>query len=70
MLVLGEALLLPEDMKYWAKWDDDSLLLNIKREAIMIMNLCPSYYCLPHFSISFSKSILSSLCARGTNAPC
>nr|POE95671.1 hypothetical protein CFP56_32739 [Quercus suber] len=32
---VGEALLLPADMNHWAKWDDESLLLNIKREAIM-----------------------------------
>ncbi|KAL0010636.1 hypothetical protein SO802_005744 [Lithocarpus litseifolius] len=30
-----KALLLPEDMKHWAKWDDDTLLLNMKKEAIM-----------------------------------
>nr|POE96249.1 hypothetical protein CFP56_59533 [Quercus suber] len=30
----GKALL-PEKMKHWAKWDDDSLLLNMKREAIV-----------------------------------
>ena len=32
---VGKALLLPEDMKHWAKWDDDTLLLNMKREVIM-----------------------------------
>ncbi|XP_050290241.1 uncharacterized protein LOC126728471 [Quercus robur] len=32
---VGKAFLLPEDMKHLAKWDDDSLLLNMKREAIM-----------------------------------
>nr|POF06792.1 hypothetical protein CFP56_73289 [Quercus suber] len=32
---VGEALLLPKDMKHWEKWDDDSLLLNMKRKAIM-----------------------------------
>nr|POE66783.1 hypothetical protein CFP56_68838 [Quercus suber] len=32
---VGEALLLPKDIKHWAKWDDESLLLNMKREAIM-----------------------------------
>ena len=39
---VGEALLLPEDMKHWAKWDDDSLLLNMKREATIVMNFCSS----------------------------
>lgn len=33
-----KALLLPEDMKHWAKWDDDTLLLKMKREAIMVIN--------------------------------
>nr|POE59920.1 hypothetical protein CFP56_03517 [Quercus suber] len=32
---MGEALPLPKDMKHWAKWDDDSLILNMKKEAIM-----------------------------------
>nr|POE73926.1 hypothetical protein CFP56_59378 [Quercus suber] len=32
---VGKALLLPEDMKHWAKWDDETLLLNMKREAVM-----------------------------------
>ena len=32
---VGKALLLPEDMKHWAKWDDDTLLLNMKKEVIM-----------------------------------
>ena len=31
---VGEALLLLVDMNHWANWDDESLLLNIKREAI------------------------------------
>lgn len=58
-----KGLLLPEDMK----WDDDSLLLNMKREAIMVTNSSPYFYCLLHFSFSFL--ILSSLYARGINAP-
>ena len=33
---VGKALLLPEDMKHQVKWDDDSLLINMKREAIMV----------------------------------
>nr|POF09862.1 hypothetical protein CFP56_74742 [Quercus suber] len=32
---MGEALPLPKDMKHWAKWDDDSLILNMKKKAIM-----------------------------------
>ncbi|KAL0001574.1 hypothetical protein SO802_015355 [Lithocarpus litseifolius] len=32
---VGKALLLPANMNHWAKWDNESLLLNIKREAIM-----------------------------------
>ena len=39
---VGEALLLPKDMKHWAKWDDDSLILNMKREATIVMNFCSS----------------------------
>ena len=39
---VGEALPLPANMNHWAKWDDESLLLNIKREAIMVTN----YSCL------------------------
>ena len=35
---VGKALLLPEDMKHWAKWDDKSLLLNMKREVIMVID--------------------------------
>lgn len=41
---VGKALLLPEDMKHWAKWDDNSLLLNMKKEAIMVINSSLSYY--------------------------
>lgn len=33
---MGKALLLPEDMNHWEQWKDDALLLNIKREAIMV----------------------------------
>ena len=33
---VGKALILPEDMKHWAKWDADSLLINVKREVIMV----------------------------------
>ena len=32
---VGKALLLPEDMKHWPKWDDDTLLRNMKKEVIM-----------------------------------
>ena len=39
---VGEALLLPKDLKHWAKWDDDSLILNMKREATIVMNFCSS----------------------------
>ena len=35
---VGKALLLLEDIKHWAKWDNDTLLLNMKRETIMIIN--------------------------------
>lgn len=35
---VGKALLLPDDMKHWEKWDDDPLLLNMKKEAIMVIN--------------------------------
>lgn len=35
---VGKDLLLFEDMKHWEKWDDDTLLLNMKREAIMVIN--------------------------------
>ena len=41
---VGKALLLPEDMKHWDKWDDNSLLLNMKKEAIMVINSSLSYY--------------------------
>lgn len=41
---VGKALLLPEDMKHWAKWDDNPLLLNMKKEAIMVINSSLSYY--------------------------
>ena len=44
----GEALLLPTDMNHW---DDESLLLNIKREAIMVTNFSLPPYC--SFSILF-----------------
>lgn len=48
-----EALLLPEDMKHWAKWDNDSLLLTIKREAIMVTISSHSNYYFLHFSFFF-----------------
>lgn len=35
---VDQALLLPKDMNHWAKWVDKSLLLNMKREAIMVIN--------------------------------
>ena len=35
---VGKALLLQDDMNHWAKWDDNSFLLNIKREAIMVIH--------------------------------
>ena len=35
---VGEALLLPTDMNHWAKWDDEFILLNMKRETIMVTN--------------------------------
>ena len=48
---VGEALLLLADMNHWAKWDDESLLLNMKREAIMVTNFSLPPYC--SFSILF-----------------
>lgn len=33
---VGKALLLPKDMERWEDWTDEDLLLNIKREAIMV----------------------------------
>ena len=33
---LGKALILPKDMKHWEKWDANSLLINVKREAIKV----------------------------------
>ncbi|KAL0017461.1 hypothetical protein SO802_004530 [Lithocarpus litseifolius] len=52
---VGEALMLPEDMKHWAKWDDNSLLLNMKRKAIMVKNFCPSliFYSSPQVDTNF-----------------
>lgn len=66
-----EALLLPKDMKHWAKWDNDSLLLTIKREAIMVTISSHSNYYFLHFSFFFSffTKPLSSLHDRGINAP-
>ncbi|XP_050283530.1 uncharacterized protein LOC126723780 [Quercus robur] len=32
---VGKALLFPEDMNHWVKWDDEFLLLNMNGEAIM-----------------------------------
>lgn len=34
---VGKALLLPKDMGHWVKWNDESLLLNMKREVIMVI---------------------------------
>ena len=48
---VGEALLLLADMNHWAKWDDESLLLNMKREAIMVTKFSLPPYC--SFSILF-----------------
>lgn len=52
---VGEALLLPTDMNHWAKWDDESILLNMKRETIMVTNFSLPPYCYFHlfFIISF-----------------
>lgn len=36
---VGKALLLPKDMSHWEQWEDDALLLNMKREAIMVTYL-------------------------------
>lgn len=35
---VGKALLLLEDINHWAKRDDKFLLVNMKREAIMVIN--------------------------------
>ena len=64
---VGKALLLPEDMKHWAKWDDDTLLLNMKREAIMVINYFLSYFSLKHFANSINLSFTNF--GRATNAP-
>ena len=50
----GEALLLPTDMNHW---DDESLLLNIKREAIMVTNFSlPPYYSFHFFFVILLKN--------------
>ena len=64
---VGKALLLPEDMKHWVKWDDDTLLLNMKREAIMVINYFLSYFYLKHFANSINLSFTNF--GRATNAP-
>ena len=33
---MGKELFLPKDMNHWEKWGDDTLLLNMKREAIIV----------------------------------
>lgn len=33
---MGKALLLPKDKNHWEKWDDEFLLLNMKRVEIMV----------------------------------
>ena len=39
---MGKELFLPKDMNHWEKWGDDALLLNMKREAIIVSLL--SFY--------------------------
>ena len=51
---VGESFLLPVDINHWAKWDDESFLLNMKREAIMVTNFSLAHsYCSFYFFISF-----------------
>ena len=52
---VGKTVLLPEDIKHWAKWDYNSLILNVKREAIMVMNFYPSliFYFSPQVDTNF-----------------
>ena len=45
---MGKSLLLPEDKNHWEKWNDESLLLNMKREAIMVN--CSSFELFLFFS--------------------
>ena len=71
----GEALLLPADMNHWAKWNDESILLNMKRETIMVTNFSLPPYCYFHFFfiisfiLFFIFKTLPSLYGRDINVP-
>lgn len=55
---VGKAVLLPKDINHWAKWDDESLLLNMKREAIMVTHL--SFIFILHSLLSYSASLFNN----------